>query len=161
MSRLGQINRIKHAFDKKILLTILNTLVFSKSYCCSNVRANASRNNVQKLQAVQNFACRITSRTRKCDHVAPFLKELRWLPVGSGLFCIVVPLWRLNVCRAVAQNIFRHNLLNVQKSVILGLAIHENWTYLFLKQQVHKELFITELQVYGIPLTRLLNFVGM
>ena len=37
MSRLGQINRVKHAFDNKTLITILNTLVFSKVYYCSNV----------------------------------------------------------------------------------------------------------------------------
>lgn len=59
------------------------------------------------------------------------------------------------------MNIFPHNLLNVQKSEIIEVAIDKNWTCLFLKQQVNKELFITELLVYGIPLTRLLNFVGM
>ena len=35
---------------------------------------------------MQNFACRITSGTRKYDHITPFLKELRWLPVASELF---------------------------------------------------------------------------
>lgn len=59
------------------------------------------------------------------------------------------------------MNIFPHNLLNVQKSEIIEVAIDKNWTCLFLKQQVNNELFITELLVYGIPLTRLLNFVGM
>ena len=79
MSRLGQINRLKTSFDNKILLTILNTLVFSKLHYCSNVWVNTSRNNIQKLQAVQNFAGRISSGTHKCDHIPPF-KELRWLP---------------------------------------------------------------------------------
>lgn len=53
--------------------------------------------------------------------------------------------WCLNVCRAVPPSIFPHNLLNVRKSVIVELAIHKNRTYLFLKQQVDKELFVTEL----------------
>ena len=52
MSRLGQINRVKTSFDNKILLTILNTLVFSKLHYCSNVWVHTSRNNIQKLQAV-------------------------------------------------------------------------------------------------------------
>lgn len=30
MSRLRQINRVKHAFDKKTFLTVLTALVFSK-----------------------------------------------------------------------------------------------------------------------------------
>ena len=86
MSRLGQINRVKHAFDNKTLMTILNTLIFSKVYYCSNVWANTSRNNIQKLQAVQNFACRIVTGARKYDHITPCLKDLKWLPVASELY---------------------------------------------------------------------------
>ena len=88
MCRLGQINRDKHAFDNRILLTILNTLVISKLYYVSNVWVNTSGNNIQKLQAGQNFACRITSgiRTRNYDHITPFLKELTWLTIASELF---------------------------------------------------------------------------
>ena len=76
MSRLRQINRVKHAFDKKkeTVLSIINTLVFSKLYYCSNVWANSSLHNIQKLQAVQNFACRIVCGVRKSDHITPFLK---------------------------------------------------------------------------------------
>ena len=40
-----------------------------------------SGNRVRKLQAVQNFACRIVSGARKYDHVTPLLKSLSWLPV--------------------------------------------------------------------------------
>ena len=39
---------------------------------------------------------------------------------------------------------FLHNLLKVQKLVMVELATHKNWTHLFLKQQMDKELFITE-----------------
>ena len=38
-SRLVQINRVKHAFNKKILINIIYTLVFSKLLYCSNVWA--------------------------------------------------------------------------------------------------------------------------
>ena len=85
MSRLGQINRVKHAFDKRTLLMIINSLVFSKLLYCSNVWANTSKCNINKLQAVQNFACRIVSGARKYDHVTPIRKELNWLPVASQL----------------------------------------------------------------------------
>ena len=80
------INTVSTRFGNKIILTILKTLVFSKLYYCSNVWANTSRNNIQKLQAVQNFARRITSGTRKNDQITPSLKELRWLTVASELF---------------------------------------------------------------------------
>ena len=61
MFRLGQINRVKDVFDKRTLLMIINSLVFSKLLYCSNVWANTSKCNINKKQAVQNFACRIVS----------------------------------------------------------------------------------------------------
>ena len=85
-SYLAQINRVKHVFDDKTLLTIINALVFSKLYYCSNVWANTSQKNIQKLQAVQNFACRIVCGARKYDHITPLLKELKWLPVAKQLY---------------------------------------------------------------------------
>ena len=42
MSRLGQINRVKHIFDKRTLIIIINALVFSKLFYCSSVWSNAS-----------------------------------------------------------------------------------------------------------------------
>ena len=35
---------------------------------------------------MQNFAARIISNTRKCDHISPILKELKWLPVRQHLY---------------------------------------------------------------------------
>ena len=61
ITRLAQISRVKHCLDRTSLLTTLNTLVFSKQYYCSNVWANTTEKNIQKLQAVQNFACRIVA----------------------------------------------------------------------------------------------------
>ena len=86
MSRLGQINRVKHVFDKRTLLMIINSLVFSKLFYCSNVWANTSKCSINKLQAVQNFACRIVSSARKYDHISPIRKELNWLPVANQLY---------------------------------------------------------------------------
>ena len=52
MSLLGQINRVKHAFDRRILITVINALVFSKLFYCSNVWANSSNCNIDKQQSV-------------------------------------------------------------------------------------------------------------
>ena len=87
MSILYQINRVKHAFDRQTFITIINSLVFSKLFYCSNVWSNTSQTNINKLQAVQNFACRSVSGTRKFDHVTSILKQLRWLPVAKQLEC--------------------------------------------------------------------------
>ena len=85
MSRLGQINRVKHCFDKHAL-TIINSLVFSKLYYCSTVWSNTSQTNLNKVQVVQNFACRIFSGVGKYGHVTPILQELKWLPVRQYLY---------------------------------------------------------------------------
>ena len=87
MSALGQISRVKHIFRKDILVTIINSLVFSKLYYCSSVWSNTSASNIRKLQGVQNFAARIVSGTRKFDHVSPALKDLI---IKFVLYCIVL-----------------------------------------------------------------------
>ena len=51
MSALEQINRVKHAFSKELLITI-NSLVFSKLYYCSSVWSTTSKRNVKNLQLV-------------------------------------------------------------------------------------------------------------
>ena len=65
IARLVQISRVKYCLDRVLLLTAINALVFSKLYYCSNVWANTTEKNIRKLQAVQNFACRIVSGARK------------------------------------------------------------------------------------------------
>ena len=86
MSRLGQINRVKHFFDKNTLIIIINVLVFGKLFYCSSVWSNTTQSNLDKLPAVQNFACRIVSGARKFDHITPLLKDLRSLPVKQQLY---------------------------------------------------------------------------
>ena len=42
--------------------------------------------NTAKLQAVQNFACKIVSRAQRYDHVTPILRQLKRLPVKKHLY---------------------------------------------------------------------------
>ena len=86
MSRLGQFNRVKHFFDKNTLIIIINVLVFGKLFYCSSVWSNTTQSNLDKLPALQNFACRIVSGARKFDYITPLLKDLRWLPVKQQLY---------------------------------------------------------------------------
>jgi hypothetical protein len=41
--------------------------------------------NINKLQLVQNFACRIVTNSKKFDYISPKLQELNWLPVKEHL----------------------------------------------------------------------------
>ena len=69
----------------RTLITIINSLVFSKLLYCSSVWANTTKKNIELLQTVQNFAARIVSGTRKFDHVISILKQLQWLPIIKQL----------------------------------------------------------------------------
>ena len=85
LSKLVQINRVKKSFDKDILTLIISSLVFSKMFYCSSVWSNTSKNNIKKLQLIQNFACRIITGSQKYDHVTPLLHQLNWLSVNEIL----------------------------------------------------------------------------
>ena len=76
---LCQINRVKYLFDRRTLITIINSLVFSKLLYCSSVWANTTKKNIELLRTVQNFATRIVSGTRKFDHVTPILRAVHKL----------------------------------------------------------------------------------
>ena len=59
------------------LITIINSLVFSRLLYCSSVWTNTTKKNIELLQTMQNFAARIVSGTRKFDYVTPILKQLQ------------------------------------------------------------------------------------
>ena len=49
MTHLGQINHVKHCFDKHTLIAIINALVFSKLFYCSTVWSNMSEAHLSKI----------------------------------------------------------------------------------------------------------------
>ena len=81
MSRLDQIHRVKHVLDKDTLTIVVNCLVFSKHLYCSNVWCNTTESNLDKVQKVQNFSCRVISGLNKFDHITPVLMAMQWLPI--------------------------------------------------------------------------------
>ena len=85
MTKLCQINRVNNSFDRDTLRTIISALVLSKLFYCSTVLSNTTATNIKKLQAVQNFACRIITKTKKFEHITPALREIKWLPVNEHL----------------------------------------------------------------------------
>ena len=83
--KLTRVNRIKHLLDQKTLIFLINAFIFSKLFYCSTVWSNTSKENVGKLQSVQNYACRIVAGLRKFDHISGALKSLKWLSVKDKL----------------------------------------------------------------------------
>ena len=86
MSRLGQINRVKHVLDMDTLTIVVNCVVFSKLFYCSHVWINTPESNLDKVQKVQNFACRIISGVKKFDYITAVLRVMLWLPIRQQLY---------------------------------------------------------------------------
>ena len=86
LRKLIQTNRIKHLLDKKTILLLMSSFVFSNLYYCSTVWSNTSKHNIKKLQLVQNFATRIALGLKKFDHISQGIKSLNWLPVNDRLY---------------------------------------------------------------------------
>ena len=126
MAKLCQINRVKGSFDKDTLTLIISALVISKLVYCSTVWSNTSSTNLKKLQAVQNFACRIITNTKKFDRITPALRQLNWLPVKQQLFyreavmtykCINNLIWATNFTSARRYTTVLHAIANFYKSL--------------------------------------------
>ena len=98
--RLSRINRIKHLLDRKTLISLINAFVFTKLFYCSTVWSNASKQNLNKLQSVQNFAYRIILGLRKYDHITEGFKSLKWLSVKDKLL--------LNICTIIFKCLNNH-----------------------------------------------------
>ena len=89
MTKLCQINRVKNSFDRDTLRTIISALVPSKLFYFSTVWSNTNATNIKKLQTVQNFACRIITKTKKFEHITPALREINWLPVNELIIYVL------------------------------------------------------------------------
>ena len=65
--------------------TIISALVLGKLFYCSTLWSNTTATNIKKLQAFQNFACRIITKTKKFEYITPALREIKGLPVNEHL----------------------------------------------------------------------------
>ena len=85
LSSLYQKSRVRHLFSKDVLYIMINCIVFSKLFYCSAVWAGTYKQNIHKLQLMQNFAACILTDTGKYDHITPALKALGWLTIEEQL----------------------------------------------------------------------------
>jgi len=62
----------------------MHTIQDAQAIACNSLLYGVN-DGLLKLQAVQNAAARMTTETRKCDHITPILRELHRLPVRKGI----------------------------------------------------------------------------
>ena len=78
---LRNIAKIRNCLSQKDTEILVHAFISSKIDYCNALLYGLPQKSIEKLQHVQNCAARLTTRTKKCQHITPVLEELHWLPV--------------------------------------------------------------------------------
>ena len=82
---LKDIGRIRNYLSQSHLETIVHAVIANRLDYCNSIFMNMSRDNLQKLQKLQNTAARLILGRRYCDSGSDALKELHWLNVDARI----------------------------------------------------------------------------
>ena len=80
-AQLRCIGHIRKYLSYDATKSLVNCLVTSRMDYCNAMLNGIPNTLMHKLQRVQNTAARIVTRTSRCSHITPVLKELHWLPL--------------------------------------------------------------------------------
>ena len=82
---LRQISSIRHNLTLHATITLICSLVLSRLDYCNSLLINAPKEQIKRLQKIQNSAARLALRIKKTDHITPALKQLHWLPIEARI----------------------------------------------------------------------------
>lgn len=74
-------------FDKSTRKTVVQALVLSLINYCIRIWGTTNTTLIHNVQKLQNFAARVSvGGMKKCEHVSPAFRELKWLKVKQKHF---------------------------------------------------------------------------
>ena len=79
---LYNIRKIRKYLTLDSTRCLVHTLVMGRVDYCNSLLYGLTRNNINKLQRVQNMAARLITNTPRFCHITPVLCQLHWLPIG-------------------------------------------------------------------------------
>ena len=82
---LHNIRRIKKYLSRDSLLTLVHAFITSRLDYCNALWCGLPKEQIAKLQRVQNAAARLIMDIGKYSHITPALYELHWLPVPARI----------------------------------------------------------------------------
>ena len=75
------IRRIRSKLDRDTTKNIIQALVMSKLDYCNSLLLGLADYQLNKIQQIQNMACRIVCNLQKFDHVTSSRQDLHWLKI--------------------------------------------------------------------------------
>ena len=78
---LHNIRRIKKYLSRDSLLTLVHAFITRRLDYCTALPYGLPKEQIAKLQRVQNASARLIMDIGKYSHITPALYELHWLPV--------------------------------------------------------------------------------
>ena len=87
---IWSIGRIRKYLTNGNLKLLFNALVLSRLNYCKSILYSHPKQELDRLQRVQNTAARLITETKQYELINPTLRELLWLPVASRLIFKVI-----------------------------------------------------------------------
>ena len=88
---LWNISRIRWLLNKDTCKILVQALVLSQLDYCNSLLLGTTQHRLQKLQIIQNMACKVIYNKKKCDHIGMDMLNLHWLKINKHItFKIVV-----------------------------------------------------------------------
>jgi hypothetical protein len=82
---LRNISSIRNVLSQDATNKLVHAFITSKLDNCNSVLYGIPQSDLRKLQAIQNSAARLVTRTRKYEHITPILQSLHWLPIKERI----------------------------------------------------------------------------
>ena len=82
---IKNIARIRPFLDKETCKTIVQALIASRLDYCNSLLLGSSEYQLDKLQCIQNMACRVICNRWKFDHISADMRELHWLCIKEWI----------------------------------------------------------------------------
>ena len=83
--QLKDILRIRPSLNTKTAQVIMQALVLSKIDYCNVLLNGSPEYQIDKVQRIQNMACRVVCQLRKFDHITLPMSQLHWLKVHERI----------------------------------------------------------------------------
>ena len=82
---LRNIQKLRSHMDQDTTHIIVQSLVISKLDYCNSLLLGSAWYQLDKLQCIQNMACRVVTNLRKYDHITVSMRNLNWLRIRDRI----------------------------------------------------------------------------